>query len=281
MALITVDEKKCKKDGICASECPFVLISQKDPESLPEAVPNAEKLCIRCGHCVAVCPHGALSLAGMDEADYPFIQKGLKLSPEQAEQFLRSRRSIRLYKDRPAPREVLQKLVELARYAPTAHNDQEVRWLVIEDKVQVQRLAGVIVDWLRSVVASDPAAAKKMHLDLILGAWDFGMDVITRNAPHLVINFAPKKSPFAELYPLDCAMALAYLELAAPVFGMGSCWNGMLLFAASQSQAVREALGIAPEYQICGALMLGYPKYKYTRLAGRKPPQITWGLNGG
>lgn len=131
MPLITVDETKCKRDGICVSECPFALLSQKDPGAVPEAGPHAGMLCMRCGHCVAVCPHGALSLTGMDEADYPPARKDLLLTPDQAEHFLRSRRSIRQYKDKSAPRELLQKLVELARYAPTAHNDEEVRWLVI------------------------------------------------------------------------------------------------------------------------------------------------------
>lgn len=281
MPLITVDEQKCKKDGICVSECPFLLLGQKDPESIPAAVPNAEKLCLRCGHCVAVCPHGALSLTGMDEADYPFIQKDLKIGPEQAEQFLRSRRSIRLYQNKSAPREVLQKLIELARYAPTAHNDQEVRWLVVEDKEEVKRAAGLVVDWMRQVMAADPETAKRSHFDMIVGAWDFGMDVITRNAPHLVLNCAPKKSAFSGMYPMDCAMAMAYLELAATVYGMGSCWNGMLLFAAANSPALQEALAIPQDHKLHGALMLGYPKYKYTRLAGRKQPPITWGLDGG
>ncbi len=279
MSLITVDETKCKRDGICVSECPFALLRQKDPESVPEAAAHAGSICLRCGHCVAVCPHGALSLTGMDEAEYPFIQKDLKLNPEQAEQFLRSRRSIRVYKDKSAPRETLQKLLELARYAPTAHNDQEVRWLVVEEKAQVKHLAEMVIDWLRAVVESDPATAKKNHFDMIVGAWDFGMDVITRDAPHLVFNYAAVKSPFADMYPLDCAMALAYLELAAPVFGMGSCWNGMLLFAINQSKAIREALSIPEGHKVHGALMLGYPKYKYTRMAGRDLPPVTWGLD--
>ena len=51
--LITIDEAKCKKDGVCAAECPLSIIEQKDPGSFPRQTDDAEELCIGCGHCVA------------------------------------------------------------------------------------------------------------------------------------------------------------------------------------------------------------------------------------
>ena len=61
MGLLAVDENKCKKDGICVAECPMAIIKLKDGQGLPQMVPGGEPFCITCGHCVAVCPHGALS----------------------------------------------------------------------------------------------------------------------------------------------------------------------------------------------------------------------------
>ena len=61
MGLLIIDEEKCRKDGICVRECPMVIIKQKDENSFPEMAPGGEDICNACGHCVAVCPHGALS----------------------------------------------------------------------------------------------------------------------------------------------------------------------------------------------------------------------------
>jgi ferredoxin len=102
-------------------------------EEFPVPVAGAEELCINCGHCVAVCPHGALSLKTMAPEQCPPVRKEWLFGPEQTEHFLRSRRSVRVYKDKPADRETLAKLIDMARFAPSGHNAQPVQWLVIYD----------------------------------------------------------------------------------------------------------------------------------------------------
>ena len=101
MALLNIDESKCKQDGICAQECPFGLIALSSKDAYPAIPKAAEAACIVCGHCVAVCPHGALNHARIPVEKSPPISKELAISQEQAVQFLRSRRSIRRYKDKP------------------------------------------------------------------------------------------------------------------------------------------------------------------------------------
>ena len=59
----------------------------------------------------------------------------------KAVQFLRSRRSIRLFKDKPVEKEKIQGLIEIARYAPTAGNSQLVEWLVFSDRNTVKEFA--------------------------------------------------------------------------------------------------------------------------------------------
>ncbi|MEJ2047357.1 MAG: nitroreductase family protein [Dehalococcoidia bacterium] len=97
----------------------------------PAPTADAEEICIRCGHCVAVCPTASLSHREMSIEKCPPIQKELHLSITQCEQFLRARRSIRTYKEQSVPKNELLKLIHLARFAPTGHNSQSVEWLPV------------------------------------------------------------------------------------------------------------------------------------------------------
>ena len=148
MSLITIDAEKCKRDAICVRECPTAIIKLRDKESLPQFIKGGEEFCLRCGHCVAVCPHGALDHRDVPLEACPPIEKELKLLPEQAIQFLRSRRSVRFFKDKPVEREAIQQLIEAARYAPTGSNSQLVQYTVFTDKDKIHELAGMTVDWM-------------------------------------------------------------------------------------------------------------------------------------
>jgi ferredoxin len=101
MGLLRIDESKCKKDGICAASCPTGIIRLQDGDGLPEIVPGGEPACLVCGHCVGACPHGALDHEKMPIDGCPPIERDLTISGEQAVQFLRSRRSIRVFQDKP------------------------------------------------------------------------------------------------------------------------------------------------------------------------------------
>ena len=125
MSLITVDESKCNRDGICVRECPIVLLTQEDEKSIPEAADNADKMCLHCGHCVAVCPSGALSLSDIDVDDCLPIKKELKINIETVEQFFRSRRSIRNFKDNVASKETIEKLIQSGHIRPNTRRRRE------------------------------------------------------------------------------------------------------------------------------------------------------------
>ena len=140
MNLIAIDETKCKHDGICSAECPLSLINHPDKNNLPAEKEKAEELCISCGHCVAVCPHGALSLRSMSPKDCLPLDDDLRPSTEQVKIFLQSRRSIRVYKDKPVNRKTIANIIDMARYAPSGHNNQLVEWLVIYDKKRCSKL---------------------------------------------------------------------------------------------------------------------------------------------
>ena len=107
MGLLIVDQGLCQRDGICAEVCPVSIIEFKEKDAFPTLIDGGEKLCIRCGHCVAVCPHGAMTHAIMRPDECLSVHDDWVLSPERVEHFLRYRRSIRNYKNKQVDREVL------------------------------------------------------------------------------------------------------------------------------------------------------------------------------
>ena len=273
MTLFEIDAGKCKHDGICAAECPLLLLEMKDASSPPAPVEGAEQRCIRCGHCVAVCPHGAFSLSEMKTGDCPPVRKDLFLEVGHVEYLLRSRRSIRTYQERPVEKDKLEKLLDIARFAPTGTNSQQVKWVVVNSRTEVREMAGMVVDLMRHMIVQKHPMAERYGLAAIVRAWEAGTDRITRGAPGLVIAHAPKEYGLAQT---DSTIALTFADLAAPSLGLGTCWAGFFMVAASQWPPLQQALALPEGNACCGALMIGYPKYKYHRLPLRKAADITW-----
>jgi nitroreductase/NAD-dependent dihydropyrimidine dehydrogenase PreA subunit len=272
MSRFIVDESMCRRDGICAAVCPAGILAPGG-KSPPELVPGGEELCISCGHCVAACPYGACSLDTMSTESCPPVRPEWHLTPEQAEHFLRSRRSIRVYKDAAVEPGRIERLIRTARYAPSGHNGQPVRWLVISGRDHVHAIAGHVVDWVRSICAAKPEMGRRLMLERRVASWDAGRDPICRGAPHLIVAHAPAADVTA---PSACTLALAYLELAAPSFGLGCCWAGYLHMAALHWRPLQEALALPAGDVFNGALMVGEPRYRYHRLPQRREPTITW-----
>lgn len=272
MNLLEVNQRSCNQDGICAAVCPVGII-KLETGGFPTPVSNAEELCIRCGHCVAACPTGSLSHREMPVEQCPPVRKELRLSPEHCEHFLRSRRSIRVYKEEPVPRDEITRLIEMARYAPSGHNSQCAEWLVADNRDDLRHLAGIVTDWMRWMIGSMPEVAQAWHLDVTVKRWEEGHDVILRGAPALIVAHAAEDSLVA---PSTCTIALAYLELAATGMGLGCCWAGYFNAAASTFPPLKEALGLPEGHQSFGSMMVGYPKFSYHRLPLRNPPPISW-----
>lgn len=273
MSLFVVDENNCTRCGACVEACPARIIELR--HRVPSPVEVAEKACINCGHCVAICPPGALSHRSMAPEECPPLRKDWLLDPERAEHFLRSRRSIRVYTGQTVDREVLARLIEVASHAPTGHNSQTVSWRIVYATEDVRKLAGLVVDWMRHTIREAPQLARGMNLDRVVAAWEKGIDRICRSAPHVVIAHSQNDRFAAN----SCPIALSYLELAAPSFGLGTCWGGYFTAAARSWPPLQEALGL-PEGHVCfGTVMVGYPRYQYHRLPLRNKPRISWYLN--
>ena len=224
--------------------------------------------CIACGHCVAVCPKSAIDNHRSPLAEQVEINEHKKFNQEEAEFFLRSRRSIRSYKNEPVPKEKLLKLVEIANYAPTGSNTQGVSYLIVDDKEILKKASDITVDYLEKSPSVRPAL-RKILTPLIEKYHETSSDSVLRGAPALVVATADKNFIQGRANTISC---LSYLELFAPYLDLGSCWAGLFEHCAmSENSPIPELFNIPENMLITGAVMVGYPKYQYQRLVERNP----------
>ncbi len=141
---------------------------------------------------------------------------------------IRTRKSVRSYQDRPVPEEVLRRVLEAARLAPSASNRQEWRFVVATDLETRRQLAAA---------GSQPFIAA---------------------APVVMACCAQTDGRVMrcgqQCYPIDVAIAMDHLTLAAVAEGLGTCWIGS--FDAGR---VRQVLGIPREVEVVELMPLGYP----------------------
>jgi nitroreductase len=170
-------------------------------------------------------------------------------------------------------RNIIEELIDMVRYAPSGHNMQTVKWLVIYDTEEVNRMSGLIVDWMRFLINEKSPLAELMHMDVIVADWERGKNRVSRGAPHLIVAHAPLNEGIVSPTGI---IAPAYLELAAPAFGLGTCWFGYFMFAATAWEPLQKDLNLPEEHACAGVMMIGYPKYKYQRIPLRNKADVTW-----
>lgn len=266
--MITVNSN-CVKCGFCADTCPVgIIVIQEDGPKLIHT-----KACIRCGHCVAVCPHAAMDHTKAPLGAQASLEQTPMLDPDMALLFLRSRRSIRCYKEETVPQDKMLQLLEAARFAPSGGNSQGLSYLVVSQREKMQKLTEITIDWMEEQIKQGVPWLKP-YSGIIQVYRSTGRDVILRDAPNLVVALAPKSFPLGRD---NARYSLAYVELFAPSLGLGTCWAGFLeMCAASGCPELYNLLEVPEGMNVAGAVMVGFPKYKYHRLVDRNPLQVTW-----
>ncbi len=265
MGLITINEESCIKCGACVEECPEAVI--KMGSAGPVEV-NADG-CIACGHCVAICPKDAFDNSKSPLAMQSEIGEKSRLSPEEAKNFMRTRRSIRSYKNKPVEREKLNQLVEVANLAPSVHGSHGISYLIVDDKETIKAAVEECVNW----VENHPTWSQ--YLKSVTNRYrENNVDPVLRGAPSIILALEDKDFSLGREGTI---IALTYLELFAPSLGLGSCWAGLFeLCACSEDSPIHKYLNLPEEKRITGCVMVGYPKYSYKRFTEKPPLSVSF-----
>ncbi|MEG1603122.1 MAG: nitroreductase family protein [Cloacibacillus sp.] len=269
---LRVDEGKCTKCGLCVRLCPTQIIKFGD-FGFPEMDERRKNRCIECGQCVLFCPACANDLSFMEKERLVKVADIKMPTDEEAQDLLRTRRSIRQFDERPLSRDELHRIFETVRQAPTAVNEQPVRWIVSDSPDKTKEITNLVLCWLREEIFKDPTSPQALLGASMIAHAKEGRDLLLRGAPHAAIAVVPK----SHRWPEDGVIALTYFELSAHGMGVGCCWGGYLTTAIRNFKGLREYLGIGEDEHVCGAQMFGWPKIRPSRqYAPRRDVKIDW-----
>lgn len=283
--MIIIDEKLCDHCNLCTVPCPGDLI-----EKGPKTKNGPDQYCIECGHCVAVCPQGAITLLGLEENQTRVLPKEKQVDGGSLMSFMKGRVSGREYKPGPVNREDVEKIIEAASTAPSAHNNRSTKAYVCRDKDVINKIRKRALVFYKFVYLAlkfpmiPPVmrflgwSTKELEMwiytlgDVILG--DRSRDRLLYDADTLLVFTVSIFRPAAIL--ADAWLAAEHAVLYAESIGVTSCYNGFISMYANFDPAARKALGVPWSELIFPVLTMGYPKFKYVNEAPRKMMPVNW-----
>ncbi|MHA1914573.1 MAG: nitroreductase family protein [Promethearchaeota archaeon] len=265
MPILGIDYEKCNDCQICLNACSRYF--RRDTELNRMEFYDPSNLCDSCGRCIARCKSDAIMFENFGEfLNFEEVQDPSTLiSYDAMQKFMSAKRSIRGYKKKKVSKEVLQKVLNSMKYAPTGANIRTLRCTVLSDDNQIKELSDRVMDSI--IASSNPRYSENMR-----NARKVGLDTIFYNAPIVMIIHSNNPGD-----AMNSTIALTYGMLSAQSLGLASCWIGLAHGALTTSKEIRESIaGIRGN--VWGVITLGYPNQTYYQVPPR-PDIKTKGLD--
>lgn len=294
-ATVEIDYSKCNHCGLCVNVCKDLTLLIKDEK----VIVNSEPLfgCIGCGQCVAICPNDSISLQGRTLSMEDFVD--LPPKEDKADYFklyslLLSRRSVRDFKDKEIPVEIINKILDCSRTAPMGIPPSDVEVLVLNGKDKVKIFSDDVIDyfaeariifnkhtlWLMRpfMKKSDYEVFKSFlipMIDFFVMKKDVGEDWLLYEAP-LAMYFY--NSSYSD--PADAYITATYAMLAGESLGLGSCMIGSISpFLEHSGKKIKAKYGINQNSKQGIFIIFGYPRNKYQKAIKRTFGKVIFSNN--
>ncbi|RLG88316.1 MAG: nitroreductase family protein [Thermoprotei archaeon] len=145
---------------------------------------------------------------------------------------VKTRRTIRSFRDEDVPKELIEKILDIARWSPSGSNAQEWRFIVVTNRDLLKAMKMFSPGWLGDSPAAIVICADREWAYKVAGI--LGRDV---------------------MYLIDAGIVMQTIALLAHTLGLGT--NIILSFS---KEALRELLQIPKNWDIVAIIALGYPK---------------------
>ena len=202
----------------------------------------------------------------------------MRIHPQDLLEFFRARRSLRRYHQCAIPEDMLGQLLEAATWAPSAHNRQPWRFVIMSDQAKKVSLARAMGARLRADLEADGAPGPVIEQDV-----SRSYERISA-APTLILlcmtladmDAYPdeRRSSFERAMAIQStAMAGQNILLMASSLGLGACWMCAPLFCPD---LVGDVLDLPADWQAQGMITVGYPAQSKTRSREDWESRVLW-----
>ena len=250
---VLIDNEKCTGCGLCVADC-----LRKDLEIQNKKAVPLNKSCFMCGHCLAICPAKAVKLEGLDDEIRELPAGPVFLDEKSLKTHLKFRRSVRHFKDVPVEKEKIEKIIEAGRLTPTASNLQNVRYIIVQYKIN--EIEDAVLLQYRNPVG--------FTVTYTYSADRLKRGFLFHKAPVVVLVISPSE--------INACLAAMNMELMAEALGLGVVYVGLFTRPANVNKELRASLGVAEGENIAACLALGYSDAEYLRSAPRKKAEVKW-----
>lgn len=253
MKPVIIDKEKCIGCGKCVADC----VSEKLKVIDGKAEFMYER-CIQCGHCYAVCPVNAVTMANYRNYEGEAAFDVTKINSDELLLAMKSRRTVRKFKDTEIPIEDIEKIIEAGRYCPTGTNAQDFHFTVL--RKSLPEIEKECVKLFRGAMKF--ASPLKKYIGNVSIDDNFFFKGSTT-----VIVVSGKGSTSA-------CLASSYMELLAATMGIGVLYSGFFVAATKLNPKIKKLLCLPKDYSPVTCLVLGYPDVKYERIPPRNMAEI-------
>ena len=181
-----------------------------------------------------------------------------------------TRHSTRKFKEEPVPQEVLDKVIEAGRQAPSGKHKNQSRFIVIRKKEVLQELIAFVQ---QEFAKMEVTPENDDNFGGAIRAAKKGGYVFMYNAPVLIV--VANKRDYGNKYA-DVSCAMQNMMLAANALDLGSCWINQLRWLQDNPvlRGYLQKLGMAEDEEVCASLSIGYPDTP-DGLPGRRVMPVT------
>lgn len=180
-----------------------------------------------------------------------------------------ARRSVRKYLPQQISEQHLDAILQTALYAPTGRNNQFTRFLVIQNQLKLDEF---------NILTRERMAAKEIvpggyQNDAILRAREGKRFNCTMGAPTLIHVLSPASHDNSMA---DSANAIENMQIAAASLDLGACWVNVPHWLTKDIlfREWMEQIGMRPDEDVFGSVVIGYPSEALPLPSPRKPNRI-------
>ncbi len=267
-----IDVSLCTHCGLCIQACVAHAIN-------PATMAINSNRCIACSHCSAICPVAAVKWPkANDEPDIPALADDVA---DQLETLIKRRRSMRVFDRQAVPEGLINRILETVNHAPTGTNSRGVHVTVVRGEAEMKAMADLTMSFFRRIASLLLGPLGRPFLWLFGGqkmvrrikgykrhidGYFTGKNILTFDAPVLFVFSAHRKSSCPSQ---DAVIWATTANLHAEALGLGTCYNGFIVLAASLYRPLRRYLGVPKGCKVYSTFLAGYPGLKYKRAAHR------------